>query len=351
MWSERGWWRGLIRFSLFCLVVTALMVAVFVLPEGWRGWRWHAANFAIGYLFSFETGGIATVVTPAVARRVWHWPPFSRWTVLILALTATAVAGAFLGTAALQLFDLGPFGRVFWQALRIAVPITLIVGVLVTVIESSRARVQAAELALRTQQLERERAEKLAAEARLASLTSRVQPHFLFNTLNSIAALVREDPAQAEQTIEQLSGLLRSSLDPADAIPLEREIKLVTDYLHIQRTRLGDRLRFEIDWPGEAARGATVPPFAIQTVVENALKHVAARRMEGVTVRVGVRRSGSDLIVEVTDDGPGFSPGSITAGHGLDNLQARLRALYGERAGLDFDRSGGTMTVRLRVPA
>jgi two-component system sensor histidine kinase AlgZ len=350
MWPDRGWWRGLAQFAGFCFVVTVCLLAVFVLPNGWRGWRWFGINFAIAYLYSFEIGAIATFVTPAVARRVWHWPPFNRWSILIVALVGVAIVGTFIGTAALQLFWFGRFGPTFWQSLRVSVPITLIVGVLVTVIESSRERLQAAELSLRTQQLERERAEKLAAEARLASLTSRVQPHFLFNTLNTIAALVRDDPRQAEQTIEQLSGLLRSSLDPADAIPLDREMKLVADYLEIQRTRLGNRLRFAIDWEPASLGGATIPPFAIQTLVENALKHVAGQRQDGVTLQVRLRRAEADVVVEVTDDGAGFSPGAIASGHGLDNLQARLRALYGSRARLEFDRAAGAMTVRLRVP-
>lgn len=345
------WLSGLAQFAVFCFVIAACVVALLVLPRQWRGWRHVGVNFAIAYLFSFQIGGAAMLVMPRVAHRVWHRPPFIRWSVLLTVLAALAVAGTFLVAVVLQLFGVGAVTAVFQRSLWIGVPVTLIVGVLVTMFESSRERLQATELALRTHQLERERAEKLAAEARLATLTSRVQPHFLFNTLNSIAELVRQDPRQAEETIERLCGLLRSSLDPADAVPVERELKLVADYLHIQQTRLGPRLRFTIDSPADVAEGTTVPPFAVQTLVENAVKHVGGQRGQGVEIHVRAARRGGDLLIEVTDDGPGFGHESIRPGHGLDNLQARLRSLYGQSARLDFARTDRTMTVRLVMPA
>jgi LytS/YehU family sensor histidine kinase len=225
----------------------------------------------------------------------------------------------------------------------------VVVGVITTLIVSNQERLEASRAALATQRLERERAEKLAAEAQLASLSARVQPHFLFNTLNSISALIRENPEQAEQTLERLASLLRSSLDHTETVPLEQEIKLVQDYLEIQKTRLGERLHFAI--MVEPGTQAAVPPFSVQTLVENAIKHVAGRRQEGVALRVQARRFGGDTVVFVTDNGPGFAEDSIQAGHGLDNLQGRLRAIYGDRAGLEFLRENGSMIVRLRVPA
>ena len=94
-----------------------------------------------------------------------------------------------------------------------------------------------------------------------------------------------------------------------------------------------------------------MPPFSVQTLVENAIKHVAGRRQEGVTLQVQARRFDRDVIVFVTDNGPGFAEDAPKAGHGLDNLQGRLRAIYGNRAGLEYLREAGSMIVRLRVPA
>ena len=164
-----------------------------------------------------------------------------------------------------------------------------------------------------------------------------------------ISALVGHNPAEAQQTIERLSSLLRASLDAAETVPLERELKLVTDYLEIQRTRLGERLRYDVSVASDAR--ASVPPFAIQLLVENSIKHVGGQREQGVTVHVSAHRMGADLIVLVADDGPGFDPDAMKAGHGLDILQNRLQALYGERGDLEFRREPGGMSVRLRVPA
>jgi len=237
----------------------------------------------------------------------------------------------------------------FANTLPVALAITVVVGVITTLIVSNKERLEASRAALQAQRLEREHAEKLAAEAQLASLTSRVQPHFLFNTLNSISALIREDPKQAEQTIERLASLLRSSLDQTETVPLEQEMKLVRDYLEIQKTRLGERLRFEVTV--EPGVEAPVPPFSVQTLVENAVKHVAGRRQEGVSLQIQARRFDGSVVVFVSDNGPGFGEDSIRAGHGLDNLQNRLRVIYGGRAGLEFLHEPGSMIVRLRVPA
>ena len=147
--------------------------------------------------------------------------------------------------------------------------------------------------------------------------------------------------------IEHLSSLLRSSLDSKEAIPVAQELRLVTDYLEIQRARLGPRLRYDLDV--EANISGAVPPFSLQTL-ENVLKHVAGRRSEGVTVRVAARRDADSLVLAVTDDGPGFDPDAMTAGHGLDVLQRRLHAIFGSRATLDFHREPHRMTVQVRVP-
>src|SRR5205823_3935058 len=124
---------------------------------------------------------------------------------------------------------------------------------------------------------ERERALKLATEARLSSLESRIHPHFLFNTLNSISSLIQEDPVRAERLIERMAALLRFSLDSTNAglVPLYQEMKIVRDYLEIERARFGDRLGFEVNIPAEFDR-FEVPPLAIQTLVENSVKYAVS---------------------------------------------------------------------------
>jgi sensor histidine kinase YesM len=291
-----------------------------------------------------------------VVPRLGKWSatsPFAfRWTILLSALLGMAIGGTAVASIAVH-YTFGEMreisaAEIFGEGLRVAIPVTLIVGTITTVVMAGRSRLKSSEAVVQEHRLKRETAEKLAAQAKLASLSSRVQPHFLFNTLNSIAALIRENPAEAEHTLERLASLLRSSLDNAGIIPLDQELKLVRDYLEIQKTRMGDRLTFQIAIDSDLH--AAVPPFSVQTLVENSVKHAAAKLERGLDVRVRASRYDSQVAIYVTDNGPGFDPAFMKAGHGLDNLQARLRAVYGDRAALDFFREPERMTIRLRVP-
>jgi two-component system, LytTR family, sensor histidine kinase AlgZ len=339
------------------------VVAAIVVPIG--AWlSFHGAQsvpsivrgLPMGILLSITIGSFAWTLLPVVMRATAGWPRMAAWTLYVAAMMFCAVAGTAAITTVPFLVgvidapDILPDIKiVFLQNVAITMPVTVVIGIAMILIGTSKARVEATELSLRTQQLERERAEKLAAEAQLASLSSRVQPHFLFNTLNSVSGLIREQPAQAEAMIEHLSSLLRSSLDGKDLVDLAQELKLVTDYLEIQRTRLGGRLRYDLAMAPDAS--GKLPPFSLQTLVENSLKHVAARRPDGIRIRIEVRRDGNTLSLAVTDDGPGFDPDAMRAGHGLDILQRRLRGVFGDAATLEFDRQPRSMIVRLRVPS
>jgi sensor histidine kinase YesM len=350
--TTRRWVSAVLKLA----GISALTVMAFFVMMGGIGapnpWRLFLSAMKGSFPISFCIGGISWLVMPRVAERYWSRPAIIRWPIYFVVLTMTAIAGTVL-SGVIYHYGFGPVaGRTYTQlvleGLRTSIPITWVIGSIVTIIGTVTARLQATELELRTQQLERERAEKLAAEAQFASLASRVQPHFLFNTLNSIAELTRQNPAEAEVLIERLASLLRSSLDEAQTVSLDQELKLVSDYLEIQQVRFGPRLRYELS-PSDIR--ATLPPFAVQTVVENCLKHVAGQRPAGVAVSVRATRTEGDLLVEITDDGPGFAEDDLKAGHGLDSLQTRLRTLYGNRAGLEFFRAPSGMTVRLRVPA
>ena len=267
----------------------------------------------------------------------------------------TATAGSL--TAEFILWLIGICSRTaFWSQYRTDLPFSIVaclgIGMSIAMFENLRYKLQAAELELRTRQVEQERANKLLAEARLSSLESRIHPHFLFNTLNSIAALIPTDPGRAEDTVAKLASLLRFSLNAQHGglVPLAQELKTVRDYLEIETTRFGARLRYEISAPSELA-GLRVPPLALQTLVENSVKHVAAQRPEGASVRIAARRDSSRVILEVLDDGPGFSLDAATPDHGLGNLAARLELLFGPAATLQAVREDGHSAVRIAIPA
>jgi sensor histidine kinase YesM len=191
--------------------------------------------------------------------------------------------------------------------------------------------------------------------ARLAALQARLNPHFLFNSLNTIAVLTRDGRSEeAARVVEQLSEVLRRTLDHTQnsEITVEDEIDLVREYLAVEQARFPDRLRPEIA-VDPAVLSAAVPALAVQQLVENAIRHGVAARTEAGRVAVTARRVGDTLEVTVTDDGPGISEsGAGTPGRGLENTRERLRTLYAPgRASLDVTSSaGGGTLARLRVP-
>ena len=227
---------------------------------------------------------------------------------------------------------------------------TIVAGITIGIYRTLRERLEETSLQLRTKELERERALKLATEAQLASLESRIHPHFLFNTLNSISSLIPEDPVRAERLVEQMAALLRFSLDAHQSglVPLARELKIVGDYLEIERARFGDRLRYEIDIPADLNE-SQIPPLSLQTLVENSVKYAIAPDRVGGEIRITGAGSNGDFRVEVSDPGPAFQLESAPAGHGLDNLKGRLSAIFGDRAQLMLQRVAGRNHLILTV--
>jgi sensor histidine kinase YesM len=272
-----------------------------------------------------------------------------------LVLVCTATVGTFAADLLLQLVGIVGRGN-YWSELRESLPfslvISLIFGLSISTFETLRYKLQAATLELRTRQMEQERANKLLVEARLSSLESRIHPHFLFNTLNSIASLIPSDPKRAEETVGKLASLLRFSLNAnhSSLVPLAQELKVVRDYLEIESTRFGSRLSYQIAVP-ESLATLKVPPLALQTLVENSVKHVVAQRSEGAKIQITGTTQAGQLQLEVIDDGPGFSLAEISPEHGLGNLSARLQLLFDSRGRLDVTRANERTVARISFPA
>ncbi|HEX4945807.1 MAG TPA: histidine kinase [Blastocatellia bacterium] len=276
------------------------------------------------------------------------------WFLLFLTVLVSALIGFFTGgliLVALGTCTFDEFVTSLPRSLRFSLLLGLTFGIGFFLYESLRRQLEETTLELRTKQLEEERARKLAIAAQLSSLESRVRPHFLFNTLNSISALIREEPAQAERMVERLSAMLRFSLDSnqRNAVLLRDEVKIVRDYLEIEQARFGERLRFQVAVAPELGM-TTVPPFALQTLVENSIKHVVSARREGGEIQVKAEADGDAVKLEVWDDGPGCAVETIPAGRGIDNLQARLYALYGDQASLEFRQQNGHSIAALTLP-
>jgi signal transduction histidine kinase len=191
-----------------------------------------------------------------------------------------------------------------------------------------------------------------AREAELRALRAQLNPHFLFNSLNSINALVGSDPEAARRMCEGLGDFLRRTLTlgARDAVTLGEELALVDGYLAIEQVRFGDRLRIEreVD-PGAGA--CRVPPLLLQPLVENAIKHGVANRLEGGVIRIEARRDGGSLRIAVVNPVDADAPSRSGPGVGLENVRRRLDAFGAREARLDAVRGDDWFRVTLLLPA
>lgn len=189
------------------------------------------------------------------------------------------------------------------------------------------------------------------ADARLGALRMQIQPHFLLNTLNAITVIVRDrDHETATRMLEQLGDMLRRVVrtDRPPEIPLREELEFARQYLGIEQVRFSDRLKSVIAVP-EALLDAMVPEFILQPLVENALRHGLAERTDTTSLTIDGLREGDDLLLRVTDNGPGAVEGR--SGIGLSNTRERLATLYGPRGRVELVAApGGGTRAEIRLP-
>ncbi len=197
---------------------------------------------------------------------------------------------------------------------------------------------------------------QLLMQARLEALSRQINPHFLFNTLNSVSSLIRTNPDQARQVVYRLSHILRRLLKTHEHfVPLREEISFIDDYLAIERVRFGDKLRVEQDIAPDTLE-CRVPSMLLQPLVENCIRHGLGSKIEGGCVRLAAQRDGDSLRVIVADDGVGMAPEAaallIGKGIGLTNTHQRLNVLYAGRFQFDIDsREGEGMRITITIPA
>jgi two-component system LytT family sensor kinase len=207
-------------------------------------------------------------------------------------------------------------------------------------------------------QIKLEEQERLLLHARMEALQNQINPHFLFNTLNSISSLVRFDPEMARNVISKLATILRRLLNSTDSfVPLREEVEFIDNYLDIEVVRFGnDKLRVvkELD---PASLDVMVPSMLLQPLVENSIKHGLASMVEGGSIYLRSRLAEETLIIEVEDDGVGMAATTGEArttrgaGIGMANISERLQVLYGDTARMTIDSHEGKGTlVRIRLP-
>jgi two-component system, LytTR family, sensor kinase len=208
-------------------------------------------------------------------------------------------------------------------------------------------------------QIKLEEQERLLLHARMEALQNQINPHFLFNTLNSISSLVRFDPEKAREVISKLATILRRLLNSTDSfVPLREEVEFIDNYLDIEVVRFGhDKLRVVKELE-PASLDVMVPSMLLQPLVENSIKHGLSSMIEGGSIYLRSRLSDSGLVIEVEDDGVGMAAAQLVestnprgSGIGMANISERLQVLYGDAARMTIDSHEGKGTlVRIRLP-
>lgn len=343
----RGW-----LYTLAWLPVLTIYLTLFVA----NGMPWAlAARGAVANVLPNALLGVAVLRLPrrlplAEGRRGRFLALHAA--LLVAFLLASGVGWMALGLLDGALFRGAPNGRIElrllpWRLLNDLLVYGSLSGLAYAWHHAAASREMAARAA---------RAEALRARAELEALRSQLNPHFLLNTLHALIGLVRRDPAVAEAALERLGDLLRYGLrierERRDEVTLRDEWAFVDSYLELERLRLGERLRVSFDADGETL-DSLVPSFALQTLVENSIRHAIAPRAAGGRLAVRVRRAADRLIVSVEDHGAGDAAAPPDEGHGvgLRLLRERLAALYGTAARLDLETTAGGVTAVLDLPA
>jgi signal transduction histidine kinase len=324
-------------FALLAVAVFNTVIAVLLTVVGYGG------SFGENLVFSQCIGFTMLLLIQGGWRTLW---PTSKPPLLpFLGLIAGAVVAGWLGGSLLASVALGiPWtaGRNAWAAFAV----TVAAGAAGTWFFWNRHR--AAEM------------ERQRIEAQLKALQAQIEPHFLFNTLANLDALIRTDPDRARAMLGHLNDYLRATLAATrrESSTLADEFALLRGYLEVQHVRMGERLRFSLELPDALAQ-ADLPPMLLQPLVENALKHGIEPKVEGGEVKVSAREEQGRLLLEVADTGrgrgnrsgiAGSSADTAGTGVGLANVRERLAVAF---PGAQFEagpNTAGGYTVRLSIP-
>ncbi|OHC72363.1 MAG: hypothetical protein A3H93_16060 [Rhodocyclales bacterium RIFCSPLOWO2_02_FULL_63_24] len=324
---------------LFATLAGNTLIAVFLTALGVGG-GW-SVNLVISQCIGLSIFGTCTLAGLAVAEGP------RRMLAIIAAVPVGVAIGLLLGVS------LSGVGWIAWPAVAwqaVAIGVTL--GVMGSGFFYLRERNLA--LAAEVQQRENRRleAEKRSIEAQLRMLQAQIEPHFLFNSLANVAALIEAEPTLASRLLDALIRYLRASLlrTRAEGGTLGDEVALLTAYLEVLKIRMGERLAYDFDIAPELLACA-LPPMLLQPLVENAIRHGLEPKVAGGRIVVSARREDGRLRISVVDDGLGFAetPGK---GIGAANIRARLAAIYGPTARLELSsRVGAGVTATLNLPA
>ncbi len=341
--------RRLAAYLVAWGLVGTLIAAQLVLA-GSFGWA-EALGFAVPLTLAFGFSGLGAFwvcqAAPLELARVVR----SLGTQLLAAVISGVLWLAAGRGWAMLLERLDVFPGLVAKQLQ-AAPLLLGLGVALFLLTSALHYLLMAMGASQTAERRALQFEISSREAELRALRAQIHPHFLFNSLNSINALIAARPAEARRLCVGLADFLRRSLTfgQREAIPLADELELAEQLFAIEKVRFGERLSHATVADAEA-RACVVPPLLLQPLVENAVTHGIAQRLEGGEIRIEAERRGAELLIAITNPRDADAPSRPGTGIGLENVRRRLAALHGDEAEVRVEPSADSFRVELRLPA
>ncbi|MFN1581558.1 sensor histidine kinase [Vibrio rotiferianus] len=329
---ESGWLRSLLVTTVFCLFISAMTLSV------WGG------PYYVHVLVSFGFGYSAIFFSWLIDRL---FPTIPRMIEVVCSLVACLLFGVI--------------NAQFWLGEYFGISDMIPVGLMGLLFSGmcyfyfySREKEAVAQRELESIKREKAEQDRALLLSQLKQMQSQIEPHFLFNTLANISALMSQDVDKAKLMLEQLTALLRATLKSSreEHTTIDNETALIEAYLGIQQTRLGDRLSYKIEV--EEGLGRTeLPPMMLQPLIENAIIHGIEPKREGGEVSLQIKREQQNLQIEVRDTGVGLShvSGHMGSGVGLSNLKQRVEALFLGKGEVSISESAqGGVCIRLSWP-
>jgi LytS/YehU family sensor histidine kinase len=302
---------------------------------------------------NFITCVSITLVAATLTTALGLFETGRNWKQTFLLLLALAVGGILGGLVSWGINDLlfaihMSHPHIY---LMMVAALSIIFGLAFTAYENISLRLEETASRLADQEVQAQKLLRLKTEAELEALRARVNPHFLFNTLNSIASLIPVDPVKAEEVVQRMSNLFRYILSAGDRglVPLREELDVVGEYLEIEKVRLQGRLDYVVR-VDDSLDGAMIPGMLLQPLVENSVKYGVAPKKDGGRIEVRCRRNGDRCSITISDTGEGFNMESTQEGFGISGVRQRLELNYPDDHEFDITAHDG-VTIRITIPA
>lgn len=335
-----------IRLSLLANALIAILLTIVSIGDG----RELPLKFGISCAFSFCIG-TSIYILGLCCDFINSW----RLAFKGLGMTVLFVVGGWIGSGLAililtQILQIHIQGHQLQDALTTCTLLAVFFGGVVWLYFGLYEKLEKTAARLAEKEVSEQRLLQLKTRTELEVLRAKVHPHFLFNTLNSIASLIPLDPVRAEEMVQKLSALFRYALDTGnhELVRLEDEIRIIGDYLEIEKVRLGERLHYRIDID-PALNGISVPSLLLQPLVENSINHGIAPLPAGGKIAVCCRRENGHCHIEISDTGTGFDPDIPSKGFGLRGVVERLDLHYGDQHRFGIERLGGAR-ISFRLP-